>query len=90
MLGIAQVLGRHHRCKVSSNGLAGSTVGDAAQPLVFACVEHMQDRADQQRVTGLLPVVALLQRTFGDRRDIGDVLHVAHLMRAAPNSSSGL
>ena len=57
----------------------------AAQRFVLAGVQHMQDRADQQRVTGLLPVIALLQRTFGIDQDVGDVLHVAHFMRAAPN-----
>ncbi len=60
-------------------------VRHAAQRLVLSRVEHMQDRADQQRMTGLLPVVALLQRPFGIDQDIGDVLHVAHLVRAAPH-----
>jgi len=44
----------------------------------------MQDGADQQRVAGLLPMVALLQRTFGINQNVRDVLHVAHFMRAAP------
>jgi hypothetical protein len=59
-------------------------VGDAAQRLVFARVEHMQDGPDQQRVRGLFPMVALLQRAFGIDQNVRDVLHVAHFMRAAP------
>src|SRR2546430_11749049 len=31
------------------------------------------------------PVVALLQRAIGIDQDVRDVLHVAHLMRAAPD-----
>ena len=44
-------------------------------------VEHVQDRADQQRMAGLLPVVAPLERAFGIDQDVGDVLDVAHLVR---------
>ncbi|OYX96111.1 MAG: hypothetical protein B7Y78_04060, partial [Caulobacter sp. 35-67-4] len=36
-------------------------VGDAGQRLVGLRVEHVQDSADQQRVAGLLPVIAALQ-----------------------------
>src|SRR3546814_1540619 len=45
----------------------------------------MQDGPDQQRVRGLLPMVALLQRAFGIDQNVRDVLHVAHFMRAASN-----
>jgi hypothetical protein len=34
-------------------------------------------------MTGLLPMVALLQGTFGIDQNVRDVLHVAHFMRAA-------
>src|SRR3546814_8233337 len=74
------------RCKVSSNGLAGSDRRLATpQRLVFARVEDMQDGPDQQRVRGLFPMVALLQRAFGIDQHVRDVLHVAHFLRAAPN-----
>ena len=33
---------------------------------------------------GLACVQRLLQRTFGINQDVGDVLHAAHFMRAAP------
>jgi hypothetical protein len=84
---IAQVLRRHHpvQGQLERAGRVGQEVGDAAQRLVFARVEHMQDGSDQQRVRSLLPVVALLQRAFGIDQNVGDVLHVAHFIRAAPN-----
>src|SRR5438552_4370915 len=43
----------------------------------------MQDRADQERMAGLLPVIASLKRTLGIDQDISDVLDVAHLGVAA-------
>src|SRR3546814_3131162 len=39
----------------------------------------MQDRADQQRVAGFLPVIALFQWPFRVHEDVGNILHVAHL-----------
>ncbi len=47
---IAQVLRRHHpvQGQLERAGRVGQEVGDAAQRLVLACVEHMQDGADQQ------------------------------------------
>ncbi|MOA39481.1 hypothetical protein D3C78_1612660 [compost metagenome] len=60
-------------------------VGDAAQGLVLAGVEHVQDGADQQRMAGLFPVVAALQGAFRIDQDVGDVLHIAYLVRAAPD-----
>jgi hypothetical protein len=81
------VLRGHHpvQGQLERAGRVGQEVGDAAQRLVLARVEHMQDGADQQRVRSLLPMVALLQRAFGIDQNVRDVLHVAHFMRAAPN-----
>ena len=64
---------------------AGSARKVATRASVFSVfgVEHVQDGADQQGVRGLLPVVAPLARAFGIDQDVGDVLHVAHLVRAA-------
>jgi hypothetical protein len=72
------------RCKrqLEWTSRIGEEVGDAAQRLVLARVEHVQDGADQQRMAGLFPMVALLQRAFGIDQDVRDVLHVAHFMRA--------
>ena len=64
---IAQVGRGHHpvQGQLEGAGRVAEEVGDAAQRLVLARIEHMQDRPDQQRVRGLLPMVALLQRAFG-------------------------
>ena len=43
----------------------------------------MQDRADQQAVAGLFPMVALVQGAFRVDQHVGDVLHVADLPFAA-------
>ena len=43
----------------------------------------MQDGAYQKRVACLLPVIALLQRSFGIHEHIRDVLDVAHLPLSA-------
>ena len=45
-------------------------------------VENVQDGADQQRVAGLLPVIAPLKGTLRIDQDVGDVLDVAHLVRS--------
>jgi hypothetical protein len=57
----------------------------SAERLLLLGVEDVQDRADQQRMAGLLPVVAPLERTFGINQDVGDVLDVADLILAATN-----
>src|SRR3546814_9001098 len=82
---IAEVRRGHHpvQGQLERAGRVGQKVGDAAQRLVFARVEDMQDGPDQQRVRGLFPMVALLQRSFGIDQNVRDVLHVAHFMRAA-------
>ena len=54
---------------------------DARERLVLLGVEDMEDRADEQRVAGLLPMVAPLERAFGVDQDVGDVLDVADLVR---------
>jgi len=45
----------------------------------------MQDRADQQRVARLLPVIAAFECAFRIDQDIGDVLNVTDLVRAFPH-----
>jgi hypothetical protein len=45
----------------------------------------MEDCADQERVTGLFPVIAPFERALGVDQDVGDVLDVAHLGVAAPD-----
>ena len=85
--GGAEMLRRHHRLERRLDrplGI-GEKIGDAGERLVGLGVKHMQDRADEQRVAGLLPVIAALQRAFGIDENIGDILHVAHFGWPAPN-----
>ncbi len=77
----------HHPLQRDLEGTGGirQEVGDATQRLVFCSVEHVQNGTDQQRMAGLLPVVAPLERALGINQNVGDVLHVADFMRAAPD-----
>src|SRR5690606_22905860 len=63
----------------------GKETRDARQSLLFLCVENVKDRADEEAVAGLFPVVAPLESPFRIYKDIGDILRVAHLVFAAPN-----
>src|SRR3546814_6388712 len=51
--------------------------------LFFLRVEDVKDSADQERVGGFFPMVPPFERTFGIDQNIGDILDIAHLMRAA-------
>ena len=84
---VRQVRRRHHPVQrhLKRAGRIGQEVGDTAQRLVLARIEHVQDGPHQQRVRSLLPMVAPLQRALRVHQDVGDVLHVAHLVHAAPH-----
>jgi hypothetical protein len=71
------------RCAVDRTLRIGQEGGDAGECLVRLGIEDMQDRADQQRVAGLLPMAALFETALGIDQDIGDVLDVAHFPLAA-------
>src|SRR3546814_20942574 len=43
----------------------------------------MEDRADQKTVARLLPVAPLFECAFRIDQYVGDILHVAHFVRAA-------
>src|SRR5215831_1633600 len=77
----------HHRLKRLLERLRwiGEEGGYAAQRLIVPCIQHMKDRPNKQRVTRLLPVIALLERAFRIDENIGDVLNIAHFMQSAPN-----
>ncbi|MNY44139.1 hypothetical protein D3C86_1791420 [compost metagenome] len=81
------MFGRHHSMQRQLEGTSriAKEVGNAAQRLVLAGVEHMQDGADQQCVAGLFPMVPAFECTVGIDKDVGHVLYVAHFMRAAPH-----
>ena len=67
--GVAEMRRGHHRLqrRLDRPLRIGEEGGDAGERLVRLGVEDMQDGADQQRVAGLLPVIALLERAFRDR-----------------------
>src|ERR1019366_6688978 len=63
----------------------GKKIRHAGQGLVRLGIEDMQDRSDQERMAGFLPMVPAFQRTLGIDQNVGDVLHIAHLGVAAPD-----
>jgi hypothetical protein len=76
---LAEMRRRHHR---EQGGLdrapgIGQERCDTGERLVGLGIENMEDRADQQRMAGLLPMIAPLQRAFGIDQHVGDVLDVA-------------
>jgi len=84
---IAQVWRRHHG---PQRGLdrppgVGEKARDASERLVRLGVEDVQDGPDQERVTGLLPMVPPLQRAFGIDQDVSHVLDVADLGISLPD-----
>ena len=66
---LAEMRRRHHRAqgRLDRPPRIGEEVGDAGEGLVLLGVEDVQDRADQQRMAGLLPMIAALERAFRDR-----------------------
>ena len=80
-----EVRRRHHRAqrRLDRTLGIGEEVGDASERFVRLGVEHMQDRSDQQRMAGLLPMVPPFQRALRVDQNIGDVLDVTHLPFAA-------
>ena len=84
---VAQMGRGHHRLQRRfdrSPGI-GEEGRDAGQGLIRLGVEDMQDGADQQRVAGLLPMVAALKRAFRIDQHVGDVLDIADFPLAAAN-----
>ena len=82
---IAKMPRRHHgpeRALDRTPGI-GQEVCDPGEGLVGFGVEDVQDGADQERVTGLFPVIAPFERPFRIDQDVGDVLDVAYLGVAA-------
>lgn len=83
--GGAQMIGRHHGAQRHDEGTLriGKEGGNAGERLVGIGVKDVQDRADQQRMARLLPVVAPVERSFRIDEDVRDVLHVAHFVGTA-------
>ena len=84
---VAQMRGRQHgpQRPLDRMGRVGEEGRDPGQRLVGTRIEYVQDRPDQQRVAGLLPVVAPLDRAFGIDENVGNVLDIADLAIAAPH-----
>jgi hypothetical protein len=80
------MIGRHHRAQRLGEGAlrVGQEGHDASKGLVLLGIKDVNDRADQQRMARLLPMIAAVERAFGIDEDVGDVLDVADLVRAAP------
>src|SRR5690606_33547696 len=68
----------------------GQEVGNTRQGLVLLRIKDMQDRADQQAMAGLFPVIALVERAFGIDQYIRDVLHVADFPFPLPDLQQGV
>src|SRR3546814_14221777 len=68
---LAQMRGQHHRLQRGFHRplRVRQEIGDTGQGLVGFGVEDVQDRANQQRVAGLFPMVALLKAAFGVRSE---------------------
>ena len=84
---LAEMRRRHHggQCRPDRPARIGQEGRDTGERLVILGVEHMEDRADQERMGCLFPMIALLQRTFRIDQYIGDVLNVPHLPLAFPH-----
>ncbi len=84
---LAKVRRGHHRLqrRLDRPLRIGQKGGDAGERLIRLGIEDVQDRADQQGVGGLFPMVALVERAFRIDQNVGDVLHVTDFPFAAPH-----
>src|SRR3546814_7330492 len=79
-----EMVGRHHPAQgVRKASLwIGQKGGNARQCLFFLGIEHMKDRADQQRMGRFLPMRPTLQCAFGiDQRSEEHTSELQSLMR---------
>src|ERR1700676_3327915 len=84
---ITEVHCRHHSPKrhFDRASRVRKEVGYASESLVGFGIKDVKDRADQERVARLLPMVPALERSLRIDENIGNVLNVPHLTVAAPN-----
>ena len=82
---IAEMRRRHHgpQRRLDRAPRIGQEVGNPREGLVCFGIKDVQDGTDEQRVTGLLPMVPALESPFWIDQDVGDVLDVPHLLVAA-------
>ena len=81
----AEMIGGHHppERRYEAPLRIGEEGCYARERLLLLGIEDMENRADKERMTGLLPMVAPLKRAFGIDKDIGDVLDVPDFISAA-------
>jgi hypothetical protein len=86
-VGRAEMIGGHHSPEGRGERALGigKERGDTRQRLFFLGVQDVENRADQKRMAGLLPMVAAFERAFGIDQNVGDILDVAHLVGAPAN-----
>ncbi|MCY1169727.1 hypothetical protein D9M73_97760 [compost metagenome] len=84
---LAEMRRGHHRPKrlLDWSLRIGEEIGDAGERLVGFGVKDMQDRADQKRMAGLLPMVPAFQCPFGINQHVGDVLDISDFKLTAPD-----
>jgi hypothetical protein len=84
---VAKMLRRHHGAeRLFDRPLRiREKISNAGELLVFFGIEHMQDGADQEGVTGLLPMATPLERAFRVDENVGDILNVTHFGVATPD-----
>ena len=85
--GLSEVRRRHHGAqrRLDRAARVGEKICDAGERLVRLGVKHMQDRADEERVARLLPVVPPFQRALGIDQDVSDVLNISDFPFALAN-----
>ncbi len=76
------MVGLHHPAQgVGETALRiGQEASDTREGLLLLRIEDVEDRPDQQRVAGFLPMAAPFERPLRIDQDVGDVLDVAHLV----------
>src|SRR5882762_4881467 len=81
MSAIAEMRRREHRIqrRFDRARWIGEEVRDACERFVCLGIEDMQDRANQERMTGLFPMIAALERPFGINENVRDILRVTYL-----------
>src|SRR3546814_9437245 len=92
VIGCAEMVGGHHPPERRDEAplRIGEKGRDAGERLLLFAVEDVQDGPDEQTMAGLLPMIAPFERSLGIDEDVGDILDVAHLLRAAATLQQGI
>src|SRR3546814_15205314 len=79
------MVGRHHPAQGGDERALriGEEGCDPRERLFLFRIKNVEDRADEQRVGGFLPVIAVLESPFRIDQDVGDILAIADLIFAA-------